>query len=65
MLRGSVSEFDDAKGLGTVRGDDGTEYQFHCIEIADGTRTIVVGQSVWFQTLARFGRLQAGCVHKQ
>ena len=41
--RGIVAAFDAEQGLGTVCGDDGIEYPFHCIEIADGTRTIPAG----------------------
>jgi cold shock CspA family protein len=64
VIRGTVTEFDDAKGLGTVASDDGTAYLFHVVEIADGTRTIDVGTDVSFQPLPKFGRLQAGRLHK-
>ena len=64
MMRGTVTRFDDAKGLGTVAADDGTAYLFHVIEIADGTRTIDVGTDVSFQPLPKFGRLQAARIHK-
>ncbi len=64
MRRGVVIDFDDDKGLGSVVDDDGTEYLFHVIEIADGTRTIDVGQAVTFQPLAKFGSYQAGRLHK-
>ena len=47
-------------GLGTVTADDGQPYLFHVVEIADGTRTIDVGQAVGFQSLPRFGTFQAG-----
>ena len=58
-LPGVVTAFDDAVGLGEVRSADGRRYGFHCIEIADGTRTIDVGQVVTFRQLARFGTWQA------
>lgn len=64
MLRGTVTEFDETVGLGTVTGVDGAPYLFHVIEIADGTRTVDVGQQVDFQPLPKFGRLQAGRIHK-
>lgn len=64
MLTGRVAEFAEAKGLGTVIADDGTRYLFHVIEIADGTRTIDVGQPVSFQPLAKFGTIEAGEVRK-
>ena len=62
MFAGTVTEFDDATGLGSVAAADGRVYVFHCIEIADGTRRIEVGQAVRFQPLPKFGRFQAGRV---
>ena len=59
MISGQVTQFDDAKGLGTVTAENGTDYVFHVIEIADGSRTIDVGQAVRFQPLAKFGSFQA------
>ena len=41
--QGTVVEFDDPRGLGVVRADDGFDYPFHCTAIADGSRTITVG----------------------
>ena len=43
MPLGTVIDFDDHVGLGHVEADDGAVYLFHCVEIADGTRTIDVG----------------------
>lgn len=64
MVTGEVVEFDGAKGLGTVRGENGVDYLFHVIEITDGTRSIELGQRVSFQPLPKFGRFQAGRIHK-
>jgi cold shock CspA family protein len=64
MSTGIVTEFDGAAGLGTVRADDGVEYLFHVVEVTDGTRSIELGQRVSFQPLPRFGRFQAGRIHK-
>lgn len=64
MLPGRVTEFDEAKGLGSVTAENGREYVFHVIEIADGTRTIEIGQQVRFQPLAKFGQFQACKVRK-
>jgi CspA family cold shock protein len=47
-MHGTVTEFDEARGLGVVTADDGTTYPFHCTQIADGTRTIDVGATVRF-----------------
>ena len=57
---GTVVDFDEAAGYGTVRTDDGGEHFFHCTAIADGTRTIAVGTRVQFVVVAgRRGRWEA------
>ncbi len=61
---GTVAAFDAEQGLGTVCGDDGVEYPFHCIEIADGTRTIEPGTEVSFDLLAKLGRWEASNVRR-
>ncbi|MEZ5323017.1 MAG: cold shock domain-containing protein [Microthrixaceae bacterium] len=43
---GTVSTFDDPRGVGTVETDDGVAVSFHCTSIADGSRTIEVGTRV-------------------
>ncbi|MEJ5256583.1 MAG: cold shock domain-containing protein [Acidimicrobiales bacterium] len=60
MPRGWVVEFDDERGLGVVRADSGTEHDFHCTAIVDGTRTIEVGTRVCFEVVpGRRGRWEA------
>jgi cold shock CspA family protein len=55
-----VDEFDDPRGLGTVLGDDGRRYGFHCTAVADGSRHIEAGTRVTFTTRAgHLGRLEA------
>jgi len=46
LTEGTVTEFDEAAGLGTVTTGDGTAYPFQCTQIADGTRTIAPGTAV-------------------
>ncbi|MGA7757266.1 MAG: cold shock domain-containing protein [Ilumatobacteraceae bacterium] len=60
--RGVVTAFDEQSGLGVVTAENGTDHPFHCIEIADGTRTIEVGAEVSFDLLAKFGRWEAANV---
>ncbi len=61
MKTGRVDAFDEQVGLGTVQGDDGVAYPFHCTAIADGTRTIEVGARVAFTVQAGpGGRWEAG-----
>ncbi len=57
--RGTVVDFDEAVGLGTIVSGEGAEHPFHCIEIADGTRSIDVDVEVSFDLLAKFGRWEA------
>jgi CspA family cold shock protein len=64
-MRGTVTEFDDARGLGTVTADDGATYPFHCTAIADGTRTIDAGAAVEFDVVAgRQGRWEATALRR-
>jgi cold shock CspA family protein len=64
-MTGLVLEFDDDKGIGTVRGDDGRELFFHCTQIADGTRTIDTGARVTFEVVpGHRGQYQAVAVAK-
>jgi CspA family cold shock protein len=62
MRRGVVTAFDDPVGLGTVMGDDGMAYPFHCTQIADGTRTIAVGTPVRFDVMGKLGRWEATAI---
>ena len=57
--RGVVTAFDERAGLGTIDGVDGSTYAFHCIEIADGSRSVIVGADVSFDLLAKLGRWEA------
>ena len=62
-MMGTVSEFDDAAGLGTITAEDGTAFRFHCTAITEGTRTIEVDTKVEFELRpARHGSYEAGTV---
>ena len=61
---GTVVAFDKAVGLGEVDTEDGTRFPFHCIEIADGSRDIPVGQAVQFTLLGKLGRFEAAGISK-
>ena len=59
-INGVVAEFDEHKGYGMVRSDQGVEYFFHCTQIADGSRTIATGAAVSFEVApGRPGRWEA------
>lgn len=45
---GTVTTFDDDRGLGEVTDAEGAVWPFHCTAIADGTRTIGEGTQVSF-----------------
>lgn len=63
MPRGTVVDFDEHRGTGTVRDADGTEHPFHCTQIADGSRTIAVGTAVEYEVVpGHLGRWEAAGV---
>lgn len=60
---GTVTVWDDDRGLGEVTTAEGTVVPLHCVGIADGSRTIEVGTSVTFHLVAgRAGRWEAWAV---
>jgi cold shock CspA family protein len=60
MITGTVAEFDEPRGWGTVRSDVGGENFFHCTAIADGSRTIEEGAAVAYRLVpGRLGRWEA------
>jgi cold shock CspA family protein len=59
MPTGRVIDFDEYVGLGHVADDAGSVYLFHCVEIADGSRTIDIGARVEFDLMVKFGRAEA------
>lgn len=61
---GTVTAFDEAAGLGSVTDADGRELPFHCIEIADGSRSIAVGTAVRFVVRRKLGRHEAMSVRR-
>lgn len=58
LIDGVVVSFDPASGLGRVEVN-GRALEFHCVEIADGTREIEVGAAVQFRALRKFGQVEA------
>ena len=59
MSHGSVTEFDESRGLGAITDATGTAYPFHCVEIVDGTRSIAVGTPVRFEVVLKLGHYEA------
>ncbi len=57
---GVVKAFDAAVGLGQIAGDGEDMVGFHCVAIADGSRTIDVGIAVTYRLVAGLhGRWEA------
>ena len=52
VVRGTVTDFDEARGHGEVEAADGRRFFFHCTAVADGSRTITVGAEVTFAVVA-------------
>jgi cold shock CspA family protein len=62
---GVVAEFDEPRGLGVIRGDDGADVPFHCTAIADGSRTVETGRRVRFEVVpGLLGRWEASGIEK-
>lgn len=58
--RGTVEAFDEERGLGAVRADDGRLLPFHCTALLDGTRQVPPGTPVAFTVApGHRGALQA------
>ena len=61
--RGTVTEFDATRGWGAVTGEDGRRAEFHCTQIADGSRSIVVGTAVRYRLApGHLGRWEAASI---
>ena len=43
MIIGVIESFDERRGDGHLRSDDGGDFYFHCVAIADGSRSISPG----------------------
>jgi cold shock CspA family protein len=59
-MRGRVTQFDEARGLGTITAADGTDLPFHCTALLDGTRSVAVDTAVDYEVRAGgLGRWEA------
>lgn len=57
---GVVASFDEPRGLGVIRASNGVELPFHCTAIADGSRSISVGEGVRYLVVpGALGRWEA------
>jgi cold shock CspA family protein len=45
-VRGRIEVFDERRGDGLLRTDEGEGLYFHCVSIADGSRSATAGESV-------------------
>jgi cold shock CspA family protein len=61
---GTVTAFDERRGLGRITAADGV-YPFHTTQIADGTRAVRIGQAVEFRVVpGRMGDWEAAGIRK-
>ena len=58
-LSGTVTKFDEFIGLGEITDTKRRVWPFHCVSIADGSRTISVGAAVSFLPAFRVARSEA------
>ena len=64
-MRGTVTTFDEARGLGELHDSVGAGYPFHCTALVDGTRTVEVGVEVTFELRpAGGGRWEATAIER-
>jgi cold shock CspA family protein len=64
-VHATVATFDDHRGYGTLRTEDGDELFFHCTALLDGSRTVEVGAAVTAEVVpGRLGRWEAARVQK-
>jgi cold shock CspA family protein len=57
MITGVIEAFDDHRGDGVLRSDDGHLFYFHCVNIEDGSRTIPTGvRASGVRSVGRRGR---------
>jgi cold shock CspA family protein len=61
-MNGTVAAFDEASGLGEIDAEDGRRIPFHCVAVADGSRTILPGTAVEFELLPKLGRYEATAI---
>ncbi len=54
-MLGTVDSFDQMRGFGTVRTEDGRVLFFHCTTISDGSRTISTGARVVLRVVPGHG----------
>lgn len=65
IIEGRVELFDELRGDGVITGDDGTSFYFHCVNIADGSRSVNPGQRVSARRGAgHLGRDEAFAIEK-
>ncbi|MEX2254527.1 MAG: hypothetical protein WEC34_03715 [Acidimicrobiia bacterium] len=60
---GRVAAFDLRRGLGTLESTEGERFDFHCTQVADGTRSVPVGAIVRYVVVpGSLGRWEAAAV---
>jgi len=64
-MTGTVTDWDERGGYGTITADDGAAHFFHCTRLLDGSRTTEVGQRVEFEVVpGHLGRWEATDIRK-
>ena len=60
---GTVVEFDAARGRGVVEDAGGARLDFHCTQVADGSRSVPVGATVRYEVVpGALGRWEAAAI---
>jgi hypothetical protein len=60
---GTVVEFDTERGRGVVQDASGARLDFHCTQVADGSRSVPVGATVRYAVVpGALGRWEAAAI---
>ncbi|MGB8196146.1 MAG: hypothetical protein WCF25_03975 [Acidimicrobiales bacterium] len=65
-IHGRVEAFDVRRGDGRILSEDGVRFYFHCVDIADGSRSIELDELVRAErTVGHLGHDEARAVTKR
>ena len=65
IIHGRIEVFEELRGDGILESDEGIAFYFHCVNIADGSRSVNLGQRVSARRgVGHLGRDEAFAIEK-
>jgi len=65
IIHGRIEVFEELRGDGILESDEGIAFHFHCVNIADGSRSVNLGQRVSARRgVGHLGRDEAFAIEK-